>query len=184
LRKSNAEETPKRIARIKPATRTVASDERYDANIDHILRSAALVFAEKSFGLASIRDIAARAKISFPRIYYYLRNKEELLFLISQRAFQQLIARAEERISSTDDPEERLREFIRNHLEYHMSNLAEMKVCAKRTRLLADTASRSRASSASTREYAAACSKTTRRIGISHSIASTRESSPRCSLEQ
>lgn len=131
MRKSNAEETPKRIARIKPATRTVASDERYDANIDHILRSAALVFAEKSFGLASIRDIAARAKISFPRIYYYLRNKEELLFLISQRAFQQLIARAEERISSTDDPEERLREFIRSHLEYHMNNLAEMKVLVR-----------------------------------------------------
>jgi AcrR family transcriptional regulator len=131
LRKAAAEEAPKRVARIKPATRAMASDERYDANIDHILRSAALVFAEKSFGLASIRDIAGRAKISFPRIYYYLRNKEELLFLVSQRAFQQLIARAEERISSIDDPEGRLREFIRSHLEYHMSNLAEMKVLVR-----------------------------------------------------
>ena len=131
LRKVAAEQAPKRVARIKPPPRAMASDERYDANIDHILRSAALVFAEKSFGLASIRDIAARAKISFPRIYYYLRNKEELLFLISQRAFQQLIARAEERISALDDPEGRLREFIRSHLEYHMSNLAEMKVLVR-----------------------------------------------------
>ena len=110
MKKSNLEEAPKRIARIKPAARaTTPPAERYDANIDHILRSAAAVFAEKSFGLASIRDIAARARISFPRIYYYLRNKEELLYLISRRAFEQLVALAEARLAETDDPEERLR---------------------------------------------------------------------------
>ena len=96
MKKSNLEEAPKRVARIKPVTRAIAPDERYDANVDHILSSAAAVFAEKSFGLASIRDIAARAKIS-----------------------------------TTDDPEERLRLFIRSHLEYHMSNLAEMKVLVR-----------------------------------------------------
>jgi AcrR family transcriptional regulator len=131
LKKSNLGEAPKRVARIKTAARAMAPEERYDANIDHILRSAATVFAEKSFGLASIRDIAARARISFPRIYYYLRNKEELLYLISRRAFEQLVALAESRISETEDPEERLRLFIRSHLEYHMSNLAEMKVLVR-----------------------------------------------------
>ena len=34
-------------------------------------------------------------------------------------------------MSETDDPEERLRLFIRSHLEYHMSNLAEMKVLVR-----------------------------------------------------
>jgi AcrR family transcriptional regulator len=131
LKKPNAQQAPKRIATIKPPPRSIAPNERYDANIDHILRAAATVFAEKSFGLASIRDIAARARISFPRIYYYLRNKEELLYLISRRAFEQLVALAEERMSATDDPEERLRLFIRSHLEYHMANLAEMKVLVR-----------------------------------------------------
>ena len=132
MKKSNLDEAPKRVARIKPAaTRAIASEERYDANIDHILRSAAAVFAEKSFGLASIRDIAARARISFPRIYYYLRNKEEILYLISRRAFEQLVSLAESRLAATADPEERLRIFIRSHLEYHMNNLAEMKVLVR-----------------------------------------------------
>ena len=65
MKKSNLEEAPKRVARIKPATRTMAPDERYDANIDHILRSAAAVFAEKSFGLASRpdRDYEQRGRI-------------------------------------------------------------------------------------------------------------------------
>jgi AcrR family transcriptional regulator len=131
LRKSSLEESPKRVARIKPAPRVIPQDERYDANIDHILGSAAAVFAEKSFGLASIRDIAARARISFPRIYYYLRNKEELLYLISQRAFEQLVSSVEQRLAESEDPEERLKIFICNHLEYHMGNLAEMKVLVR-----------------------------------------------------
>ncbi len=131
MKKSNLEQAPKRIARIKPVSRAIALDERYDANVDHILRSAAAVFAEKSFGLASIRDIAARARISFPRIYYYLRNKEEILYLISKRAFEQLVSLAESRMSATGDPEERLRLFILSHLEYHMNNLAEMKVLVR-----------------------------------------------------
>lgn len=111
--------------------RAVSSDERYDANIDHILRAAAAVFAEKSFGLASVRDIAARARISFPRIYYYLRNKEQLLFLISERAFAQLMNAAEEVTANTPDPEVRLRLLINGHLGYHMANIAEMKVLVR-----------------------------------------------------
>ncbi|HUA32776.1 MAG TPA: TetR/AcrR family transcriptional regulator [Candidatus Binataceae bacterium] len=130
MRKTIAEET-KRVVKLKAATRALKPEDRYDANIDLILRSAAAVFAEKSFGLASIRDIAARARISFPRIYYYLRNKEELLFLISKRAFEQLLSTAEERAAEAADAELRLRAFIRNHLEYHMTNLAEMKVLVR-----------------------------------------------------
>jgi TetR/AcrR family transcriptional regulator, cholesterol catabolism regulator len=129
LGKNTAEAAARRIVKIKPAP--LAPAERYDANIDRILRAAAVVFAEKSFGLASIRDIAARARISFPRIYYYLRNKEELLFLISKRAFEQLMRSAEDALARSDDPEERLRLFIRGHLEYHMGSLAEMKVLVR-----------------------------------------------------
>lgn len=130
LRKTIADET-KRVVKLKAAPRAIKPEDRYDANIDLILRSAAAVFAEKSFGLASIRDIAARARISFPRIYYYLRNKEELLFLISKRAFEQLLSTAEQRAAESADAEQRLRAFIRNHLEYHMTNLAEMKVLVR-----------------------------------------------------
>jgi AcrR family transcriptional regulator len=121
----------RRVVRIKSAARALAPDERYDANIDHILHAAAAVFAEKSFGLASIRDIAARARISFPRIYYYLRNKEEILYLISRRAFEELLRRAEQASRQAPGAEARMRQFIAGHLEYHMSNIAEMKVLVR-----------------------------------------------------
>ena len=104
MKKPSAIAVSKRGAGPKAQIRALAPRERYDANIDYILRAAAEVFAEKSFGLASIRDIAAHARISFPRIYYYLRNKEELLYLVSKRAFEQLSSRAEEQTASVQDP--------------------------------------------------------------------------------
>ncbi|MGH7780853.1 MAG: TetR/AcrR family transcriptional regulator [Candidatus Binataceae bacterium] len=131
MKKATVQPAVRRVARIKTASRAIAPDERYDANIDQILRAAAAVFAEKSFGLASIRDIAARARISFPRIYYYLRNKEEILYLISRRAFEELLRRAEQASRAAPAAEPRLRQFIAGHLEYHMSNLAEMKVLVR-----------------------------------------------------
>ena len=67
-----------------PTLRAISARNAYDANINHILRASALVFAEKTYGLATLRDIAERAKITVPRIYYYLRNKEELLYLIAR----------------------------------------------------------------------------------------------------
>ena len=121
----------RRMVKLKTGAKPPGPDERYDANIDHILRAAASVFAEKSFGLASVRDIAAHARISFPRIYYYLRNKEELLYLISRRAFEELLKRAEEAARGAPDAATRLRKFIAGHLEYHMDNLPEMKVLVR-----------------------------------------------------
>jgi AcrR family transcriptional regulator len=131
LKKATQTNPGRRVVKLKAATKPPGPDQRYDANIDHILRAAASVFAEKSFGLASVRDIAAHARISFPRIYYYLRNKEELLYLISRRAFEELLKRAEDAARGAPDAATRLRKFIAGHLEYHMDNLAEMKVLVR-----------------------------------------------------
>jgi AcrR family transcriptional regulator len=110
----------------------------HDANVDQILGSAASLFAEKSFGLASIREIAARAKISFPRIYYYLRNKEELLYLIAKRGIERLFATYPKRIEGITDPAEKLRLFIENHVELSTANPAETKVSVQDTGKLSE----------------------------------------------
>ena len=131
MKKTASQPASRRVVKMKPGARSLDPDQRYDANIDLILRAAASVFAEKSFGLASIRDIAAHARISFPRIYYYLRNKEELLYLISRRAFEELLKRGEDASRGAPDAGVRLRTFIEGHLGYHMDNLAEMKVLVR-----------------------------------------------------
>ncbi|HLX38412.1 MAG TPA: TetR/AcrR family transcriptional regulator [Candidatus Binataceae bacterium] len=165
----------KRSARPKAKARALAPDERYDANIDHILRAAAEVFAEKSFGLASIRDIAAHARISFPRIYYYLRNKEELLFLISRRAFEKLSAQAEAQISGSHHPSEKLRRFIGAHLEYQLNNVAEMKVLIRETQSLSGR--KAAQIVRLIREYSNLCRKLIEEVAAQEGVALDRETS-------
>jgi len=110
----------------------------HDTNVDQILGSAASLFAEKSFGLASIREIAARANISFPRIYYYLRNKEELLYLIAKRGMERLLVSYPKRIEGVTDPAEKLRIFIENHVRLSTGNPSETKVAVQDTGKLSE----------------------------------------------
>jgi AcrR family transcriptional regulator len=119
-----------------PTLRAVNARKAYDANIDHILRASALVFAEKTYGLATLRDIAECAKITIPRIYYYLRNKEELLYLISRQTHEELLSGFEKSSRNVGSAEERLRAFIDNHLEYRRANPAEVRVLIREAETL------------------------------------------------
>ena len=175
MKKPSAIAVSKRGAGPKAQIRALAPRQRYDANIDHILRAAAEVFAERGFGLASIRDIAAHARISFPRIYYYLRNKEELLYLISLRAFEQLSSRAETSTAAAEAPEEKLRLFIKAHIEYQLDNVAEMKV------LIREAGSLSGRNAAQItrqmREYSQLCRKIIEQLAAGRGVAVDRETS-------
>jgi AcrR family transcriptional regulator len=131
--KSVGAATQPRQGKTKPAGR-----RHHEANVDNILGSAASLFAEKSFGLASIREIAARAGISFPRIYYYLRNKEELLYLVAKRGMELLITSFEEKSASVTDPTEKLHLFIENHFSSSTASPAEAKVLIQETSKLSE----------------------------------------------
>jgi AcrR family transcriptional regulator len=165
----------RRAAGPKAQIRALAPGERYDANIDYILRAAAEVFAEKSFGLASIRDIAAHARISFPRIYYYLRNKEELLYLVSKRTFEQLSTRAEEQTANVQDPEEKLKLFIKAHIEYQLDHVAEMKVLIREAAWLSARNATQIARLIS--DYSHLCRKIIEQVAAKHGDAMDRETS-------
>lgn len=105
-------------------------DERspYDEKLDHILNAAASVFAAKGYHHASIRDIARQSEVSLSGLYYYVQSKEELLFLIQGRAFDTLTEQLEQRLDGVDDPRERLRILMENHITYFLDNMSEMKV--------------------------------------------------------
>lgn len=101
---------------------------RYDQKLEHILRTAARIFAEKSYHSTSMRDISRATGVSLAGLYHYCRSKEELLFLIQDHCFGRVVERLEERIKDVKDPFVKLRIFIDNHLSFFASNMAEMKL--------------------------------------------------------
>ena len=101
---------------------------RYDQKLEFILRTAARIFAEKSYHSTTMRDISRATGVSLAGLYHYCKSKEELLFLIQDNCFGRVLERLEQRLSDTADPVQRLRVFIDNHLAFFAANMAEMKV--------------------------------------------------------
>lgn len=93
-----------------------------------ILRHAAQIFSEKGYDGASIRDISRSSGVSLAGLYYYIESKQKLLYLIQQFTFQTIVERLEKRLAGVQLPEERLRVFVHNHLDYFLRHRVEMKV--------------------------------------------------------
>jgi TetR/AcrR family transcriptional regulator, cholesterol catabolism regulator len=100
----------------------------YDEKLESILRTSAVIFAEKGYHQASIRDIARATNVSLSGLYYYFESKEELLFLIQDHAFGNLLADLERLLEGVDDPVRKIRLLIENHLRFFLANMEEMKV--------------------------------------------------------
>src|ERR1700746_3349418 len=95
---------------------------RYDKKLEHILRTASRIFAEKSYHSTSMRDISRETGVSLAGLYHYCKWKEELLFLIQDNCFGRVLERLEERLQAQDDPIAKLRIFIENHPSFFAAN--------------------------------------------------------------
>jgi len=84
-----------------------------------LLGSAASLFATRGFAAVSVREVAARARLSKPGLYYHIRGKEDLLFRICHYSMTGILAGARAAIRAHREPVARLRAAIRAHLDFH-----------------------------------------------------------------
>src|ERR1700685_2500416 len=119
--------TATRITARRHRTPTVPAT-RYDRRLAEILVHATDVFCQKGYAGASMRDLSRESGMSLAGLYYYFESKERLLYLIQKHTFTTIVQGLKARLQSVNDPEERIRVFIVNHLEYFLANQAAMKV--------------------------------------------------------
>jgi AcrR family transcriptional regulator len=101
---------------------------RFDKRLAQILAHATEVFCKKGYEGASMRDLSRASGMSLAGLYYYFESKERLLFLIQKHTFTTIVQRLKARLNGVSDPEQQVRIFILNHLEYFLANQASMKV--------------------------------------------------------
>ena len=106
----------------------LSGETRFDRRQAKILAHATNVFYEKGYEGASMRDLARCSGMSLSGLYYYFESKEKLLYLIQKHTFTTIVERLRERLADVASPEERIRVFIHNHLEYFLANQKAMKV--------------------------------------------------------
>lgn len=85
-----------------------------------------------------MRDLARYSGISLSGLYYYFESKEKLLYLIQKHTFSTIVERLRQRLDEVSDPEQRIRVFILNHLEYFLANRKAMKVLSHEAEVLKD----------------------------------------------
>jgi len=122
--------TPTTAAPVSPRRHRIASPPatRFDRRLAEILTHATDVFCGKGYEGASMRDLSRASGMSLAGLYYYFESKERLLFLIQKHTFSTIVQRLKARLEGVGDPEQQIRIFILNHLEYFLANPASMKV--------------------------------------------------------
>jgi AcrR family transcriptional regulator len=120
--------SPATKPRAHRSVRAQSSEPRFDRQLGKILEHATEVFCEKGYAGASMRDLSRATGMSLAGMYHYFGSKERLLYLIQKHTFSTILSRLRERLSQSNDPEEGIRIFIQNHLEYFLEHQQAMKV--------------------------------------------------------
>jgi AcrR family transcriptional regulator len=63
-----------------------AAESRFESKRDRILKAAATCFNEKGYSGTSLKDVARHLGLTDAALYYYVRNKEELVYQCYLRA--------------------------------------------------------------------------------------------------
>jgi len=114
-------------SRAHRATRS-AAEPRFDRQLGKILEHATEVFCDKGYEGASMRDLSRATGMSLAGMYHYFGSKERLLYLIQKHTFSTILDRLRVRLADITDPEQGIRAFVFNHLEYFLDHQQAIKV--------------------------------------------------------
>jgi AcrR family transcriptional regulator len=84
-----------------------ANDRRIE-----ILKSAAAAFRRRGYHGASVDEIASALEMTKGNLYYYFKNKEEILFACHEYSLDKLLALMAEVESEESSPEAKLRRLV------------------------------------------------------------------------
>jgi len=89
----------------------------HDLKRDAVVRAAAQAFNTHGYHNASLDDIAAALGVTKPTVYYYVANKEQLLFECFQAGLQRIRDAFREAQRSDRPARERLNDVVRGYAE-------------------------------------------------------------------
>ncbi len=115
---------------ISTKTQPNRRNRQYEKRLDSIIKAASKVMAEVGFEGASVRKVAAEAKIGLSGIYYYFKSKDEMLFALQENTFSRLADTLADRLESASSSRAKLKAVIDNHFHFFSAHMDDLKVCS------------------------------------------------------
>jgi TetR/AcrR family transcriptional regulator len=93
-----------------------------------LIKHGTELFYKKGFARSSIRDIGRAAGITSATLYYYFKNKDQLLYEIIKSIGDYLLAILDQTTREFADPEERLKQMVLRQISLLGEKRKEVKV--------------------------------------------------------
>lgn len=110
---------------------------------EQILNAAAALFIEKGFGGASMQEIAEALGVTRTAVYYYFKNKDEILTALVEEVTLRARRLSSQAVAEPEaDPKERLRLLVHQHTMLILSHYNEFRVIHRTEQQLPERAYR------------------------------------------
>jgi AcrR family transcriptional regulator len=93
-------------------------ESRFQQQRDRVLKAAAHCFNQKGYSGTSLKNVADMLGLTDPALYYYVKNKEELVYLCYVRAADIGREAMDNAIAEGGPGLEQVRRYLRYHIEF------------------------------------------------------------------
>jgi AcrR family transcriptional regulator len=108
-----------------------ASGARFRLKRDRMLRAAARCFNLKGYSGTSLKDVAKLLGLTDAALYYYVRNKQELVYLCYLRAADVGREAMQRAVGEGENGLETVRRYLRYHIEYMVGDQGPIAIMSE-----------------------------------------------------
>ena len=109
----------------------IAEETRFSAQRDRLLKAAATCFNEKGYSGTSLKDVAKHLKLTDAALYYYVKNKEELVYQCYLRAGEFGREAMDRAKSDGKNGLEQARLYIRYHIDIMLGDRGPVAIMSE-----------------------------------------------------
>ena len=106
-------------------------ESKFQVKRDRMLKAAAYCFNQKGYSGTSLKDVADILGLTDAALYYYVRNKEELVYLCYVRAAEIGREAMDRAIADADSGFDQVHTYIRYHIEYMVDDRGPIAIMSE-----------------------------------------------------
>lgn len=103
-------------------------NNRSKISYEAILAISTQLFSQKGYKGTSLRDISSRLKVSRPALYYYFKNKMEILKNLHSKAFEELVSSSEEKMNPDLPIDVKFKLLVENQVNVVAKNVELVRI--------------------------------------------------------